>query len=252
MVSIITACRNSEKTIEQTIRSVLGQTYPDIEYIVIDGGSTDSTPEIIKKYGGRIAKWVSEPDEGVYDAMNKGIMLSTGDILQFLNSGDFLYNETIIENMVKKFSDENIFGVYGNVEVLNDYRKKKITRGCRITFNKLLFRHICHQALFVRRSLFDEFGMFSTSFELAADHDFIIRAIKKYQDNFMYVNEIIAVYRDGGMSCKRMDAMKMEELKIISSNYNPALFLIGSAVAAFVVLRYKIPQLLKLKSASFE
>ena len=251
-VSIITACLNAENTIEQTIQSVTDQTYPSIEYIIIDGDSTDGTLDIIKKYEDRIAKWISEPDSGVYDGMNKGIIHSTGDILCFLNSGDLLYDKDVIKNVVDRFSDNNVYGVYGNVEVLNDYREDKFVRGCKVTPNKLLYRHICHQALFVRRFLFNEIGMYSTSFKLASDHEFIVKSIKKYPDRFIYVDEIFAIYRDGGMSCKMMDKMKLEELKILSSNYNIVQFLFGAAVCAYVVLRYKIPQILKIKSASFE
>lgn len=252
VVSIITACLNADNTIEQTIQSVIEQTYPNIEYIIIDGGSNDGTLNIIKKYEGRIAKWICEPDSGVYDGMNKGITHSTGDILCFLNSGDLLYDKDVIKNVMDRFSDNNVYGVYGNVEVLNDYRKDKLVRGCKVTPNKLLYRHICHQALFVRRFLFDEIGMYSTSFKLASDHEFIIKSIQKYPDKFIYVDEIFAIYRDGGMSCKMMDKMKLEELKILSSNYNIVQFLFGAAICAYVVLKYKIPQMLKMKSASFE
>ncbi len=252
VVSIITACLNAENTIEQTIQSVIKQTYPKIEYIIIDGNSTDGTLDIIKKYEDHIAKWISEPDSGVYDGMNKGIIHSTGDILCFLNSGDLLYDKDTINNVVDRFSNKNVYGVYGNVEVLNDYRKDKLIRGCKVTPNKLLYRHICHQALFVRRFLFDEIGMFSTAFKLASDHEFIIKSIKKYPDKFVYVDEIFAKYRDGGMSCKMMNKMKLEELKILSTNYNIPQFLFGAVVCAYVVLRYKIPQMLKMKSASFE
>ena len=252
IVSIITACLNAENTIEQTIQSVVEQTYSNIEYFIIDGGSTDGTLNLIKKYENHIAKWISEPDSGVYDGMNKGIIHSTGNILCFLNSGDLLYDKDVIKNVVDRFLDNNVYGVYGNVEVLNDYRKDKLVRGCKVTPNKLLYRHICHQALFVRRFLFYEVGMYSTSFRLASDHEFIIKSIKKYPDKFVYVDEIFAKYRDGGMSCKMMDKMKLEELKILSSNYNIIQFLFGAVVCVYVVLKYKIPQMLKMKSASFE
>jgi glycosyltransferase involved in cell wall biosynthesis len=246
-VSIITGCLNSEQTIERTINSVIDQTYPNIEYIIIDGGSTDKTQDIIKKYEDRIAKWISEPDRGVYDAMNKGIVHSTGDILYFLNAGDYLYNTKIIEQVVDRFADESVVAVYGNVEVLNDSGKKKGIRGCEVTHNNLLYRRICHQALFVRRVLFDEIGLYSDEFKFSADHDFIVRAIKKKQDKFLYINETIAKYRDGGMSCKMMEKTKLEDLKIISSNYNIAQFLFGSGVCAYVILKYKIPQILQRK-----
>lgn len=246
VVSIITVCLNSEKYIEKTIQCVIGQTYPNIEYIIIDGGSTDKTLEIVKKYDDRIAKLVSEPDSGIYDAMNKGIINSTGEIINFLNSGDYLHNKDTIEKVVNAFSDRSIVGVYGNVEILNDSGNKKI-RGCKVTFNNLLYRRICHQALFVRRALFDEFGLFSTAFKYSADHEFIVKSIKSYQNKFIYLDTIVAKYRDGGMSCKMMERTKIEDLKIISSNYNAFQFLLGAACCMFVILKYKLPEILKLK-----
>ena len=247
MVSVITACLNSERDIEQTIRSVIDQTYPNIEYVIIDGGSTDKTVDIIKKYEDHIAKWISEPDRGVYDAMNKGIIHSTGDILYFLNSGDHLYSNNVIKNVVNNFLNGSIVGVYGNVEVISKH--KKSVRGCKVTYNNLLYRRVCHQALFVRRSLFDEFGRFSTELKFSADHEFVVKSIKRYPDGFLYVDEVIATYKDGGMSCKMMERTKIDDLKILSSNYDIIRFLFGAVVCVFVILKYKIPQILQLKSA---
>ncbi|AEH61486.1 glycosyl transferase family 2 [Methanosalsum zhilinae DSM 4017] len=244
VVSVITACLNSDQYIEDTIESVIKQTYPNIEYVIIDGGSTDNTLNIIKKYDNQIANWISEPDNGVYDAMNKGIVHSTGEIIYFLNAGDYLYDNEIIEKIVNEFLDESVLAVYGNVEVINYEKNKKSIRGCKVTYNNLLYRRVCHQALFVRRSLFDEMGLFSTSFKLSSDHEFIIKCIKKYSDNFLYLDKIIAKYRDDGMSCKMMEKTKIEDLKIISSNYNIFKFLLGSAVCGYVILKYKIPQVL--------
>ena len=252
VVSIITACLNAENTIEQTILSVINQTYPNIEYVIIDGNSTDGTLDIVKKYEDHIAKWISEPDTGVYDGMNKGIIHTTGDILYFLNAGDHLYNNGIIEEVVNKFADGDIVAVYGNVEVLNEHSKKTIVRGTRVTHNNLLYRRVCHQALFVRRELFEEFGNFVTTLKFSADHEFIVKAIKRYPNKFLYVNETIARYQDGGMSCKMMERTKIEDLKIISSNYNIIQFLFGAMVCAYVILKYKIPQILKMKSAHID
>ena len=252
VVSIITACLNAEDTIEQTIQSVIDQTYPKIEYVIIDGNSTDGTLDIIRKYKDHITKWISEPDTGVYDGMNKGIAHSTGDILYFLNSGDHLYNNGIIEEVVNKFADGDTVAVYGNVEVVNEHSKKTVVRGTRVTHNNLLYRRVCHQALFVKRELFEEFGDFVASLKYSADHEFIVKAIKKYPDRFLYVNETIARYQDGGMSCKMMEKTKMDDLKIISSNYNIVQFLFGAVVCAYVILKYKIPQILKMKSAHID
>lgn len=243
LVSVITACFNSEQYIEETILSVLGQTYPNIEYIIIDGGSKDSTLEIIKKYGDRVSKLISEPDEGVYDAMNKGITNSTGEIIYFLNSGDHLHDENTIEKVVNGFSDTSIVAVYGNVQMIGEQGQKKHTRGCKVTHNSLLYRRICHQALFVKKRLFEEIGFFSTKYRLSADHEFIVKAIKKYPDGFLYLDETLAEYMDGGMSCKMMTMTKLEDLNIISSNYNKVQYLFGAAICALVTLKYKIKAL---------
>jgi len=252
VISIITACLNSEEHLEETIASVVRQTYPHIEYVLVDGGSTDATPEIIKKYGENIAVSICERDNGVYDAMNKGIRHSTGDVIYFLNAGDSLYDATTIADIAARFYDEDIYAVYGNVEVINDWKREREIRGCRVTFNNLLYRRICHQALFVRRALFEEMGLFSPEFKLSADHDFIVRCIKKYPEHFFYEDRIVALYRDGGMSCKGMERTKMEDLKIISRNYSTLQSVFGAAICGYVVLKYKIPQILHIKSANFE
>lgn len=251
VISIITACFNSEKYIEQTIQSVISQTYPNIEYIIIDGGSNDKTLDIIKKYNDKITKWLSEPDNGVYDAMNKGILISTGEIIQFLNSGDCLQSKDTIEKVAEAFSDKSILGVYGNVEIFNDSRKKTLIRGCKVTYKSLLYRRICHQALFVRRFLFNEIGLFSTTFKYSSDHEFIVKSIKRYPGNFLYLNMILAKYRQGGMSCKMMERTKIEDLKIISANYNWIQLLFGAVICAFVILKYKIPQILKIEKYTY-
>ncbi len=225
---------------EQTIQSVINQTYTNIEYIIIDGGSTDKTLDIIKKHGDKLAKWVSGPDKGIYDAMNKAVQISTGDIIYFLNAGDYLINNKIIEKIAEIFSDNSIVGVYGNVELIKDRMEGKIIRGRKLAYNDLLFWRICHQGLFVRRFLFEEIGLFSLSLKFSADHEFIVRSMKKYSNNFIYLNEIIAGYREGGMSQKKMTKTKMEDLKIISANYNRLQFLLGAACCGFVMVKYKM------------
>jgi glycosyltransferase involved in cell wall biosynthesis len=200
----------------------------------------------IQKYESHISKWISEPDSGVYDAMNKGILHSTGDILYFLNAGDILYGNKTIEKIIEKFSDNLIMGIYGNVEIINQQGTKKSTRGCKVTINSLLYRRICHQALFVRRILFDQVGTYSLSLKFSADHEFIVKSLKKYPSGFLYVNEIIAKYRDEGMSWKMMEKTKFDDLKIISSNYNTIHFLFGAAVCALVILKYKVPRILSI------
>lgn len=244
VVTIITVCFNSEEYIEETILSVLGQTYSNIEYIIVDGKSTDGTLSIIQKYEESISKLISESDEGIYDAMNKGIANSTGEIIYFLNSGDHLHDKNTIERVVNRFSDRSVVAVYGNVQMIGEQGQKKYTRGCKVTYNSLLYRRICHQALFVKRKLFDEIGYFSTEYRLSADHEFIVKAIKKYPDGLLYLNETLAEYRDGGMSCKMMTKTKMEDLNIISSNYKKVQYIFGAAICAIVILKYNLKALI--------
>ena len=118
-ISVVTVCYNAADSIEQTMLSVLGQSYPDIEYIVIDGGSTDGTVDIIKKYTDRLAYWVSEPDKGIYDAMNKGIAAATGSYINFMNSGDSFYDNRVVEAVVPYLSSDMEAVIYGNAAICN-------------------------------------------------------------------------------------------------------------------------------------
>ncbi|WP_246275903.1 glycosyltransferase family 2 protein [Methanolobus zinderi] len=237
---MITACFNSEQFIEETIQSVLDQSYPDIEYIIVDGRSSDGTMEIVKRYEDSISKIISEPDEGVYDAMNKGIQNSTGDIIYFLNSGDHLHSKDTISNVIEMFSDDSVVTVYGNVRMIGQDGQKKNVRGCRVTLNSLLYRRICHQALFVRKELFDELGLFSLELKLSADHEFIVRAFKKYPHGLIYMDKTLAEYRDDGMSCRQMTRTKIEDLGIIAKNYDRIHHLFGAIICGIVILKYKI------------
>jgi len=252
-VSIITTCRNAEDVIEDTIISVLNQTYPNIEYVVIDAASTDKTNEIISKYKDKIDIYINEPDKGIFYGMNKGIVYSSGDIIFFLNAGDTFYDNNVVGNAISYIGFDNKYlGIYGNVKVLNPYRKKDVIRGCKVSFNKLLYRHIHHQSLFVKRELLKEMNSFDTRYKYAADHNFIVKSIKKYPDKFYYTNQIISIYRDGGESCKNMHLMKLEDLHIIAINYDYFRYIFGAIVCGVVVLMYKIPQILKLKYATFK
>jgi len=196
--------------------------------------------EIVNSYEDRISKIISEPDEGVYDAMNKGIRNSTGNIIYFLNSGDHLHSQETIHKVVERFSDDSVAAVYGNVRMIGQEGQKKNVRGCKVTMNTLLYRRICHQALFVRKKLFDELGLFSLKFKLSADHEFIVRALKKYPDGLIYMDETLAEYRDDGMSCRQMTRTKIEDLGIISENYDRIYHLFGAVICGIVILKYRI------------
>lgn len=202
-VSLITVCYNSEVTIRDTFDSVRSQTYSNIEYIVIDGNSFDRTMDIINCEHDVIDVLVSESDKGLYDAMNKGIELATGDVVGILNSDDVLMNESAIDNIVKAFSP-NIDGVYGDVVFCKQDDLNSITRfySSRPANYSNLKRGImpAHPSLYLRRECFTELGVYSLDYKIAADFDFIVRlcSSKKYQ--LKYLSQPLVKMREGGVS----------------------------------------------------
>ena len=172
-ITIITVCKNAQDTIEQTIKSVISQTYNNIEYLIIDGKSTDKTLDIVNKYKNKIDIIISDPDEGIYYAMNKGIEKSSGDIIYFLNSGDLLFNKTTISNVVKLFKKRNSDILYGDVLLYNkDGLEGPIVKQHKNVNRFYLARDgIYHQAMFVKRNLFKKYGNFNIRFKLQADYE---------------------------------------------------------------------------------
>src|SRR5690606_19468930 len=178
-LSVITVVYNNVRDIERTLKSVIGQTYPHIEYLVIDGNSTDGTVAVIKQYAERIAYWVSEPDNGIYDAMNKGLQRATGDYVLFMNSGDEIYAQDTVEQVFGSAPDADIY--YGETEMYNENWESLGLRRHAIPaqFNWRSFRfgmNISHQAIYIRRSIA---GFYDPRYQLSADIDWIIRAAKK-------------------------------------------------------------------------
>lgn len=202
-ISIITVCYNSEKTIEETIRSVVKQTYQNIEYIIIDGASNDKTLEIIEKYKNKIAVFISEKDSGIYNAMNKGIEHSTGDILYFLNANDYLFDKNVIADIVEKFNktkDASI--VYGALATINEdntlYTESKVE-----DIDKIFFMNgncICHQCIFYKRILFSELGLYDESYKITADYDFNVKALVKNKFKYSTIDRTIVKFTLGGYS----------------------------------------------------
>lgn len=197
-VSIITVSYNAVQTIEETIQSVICQTYPNIEYIIIDGGSTDGTVEIIKKYKDKIAYWVSEPDNGIYNAMNKGIQMATGDLIGIINSDDW-YEADAVESVVEQYQKSNGMCILsGNMNLTR--RNKNFIR---VQHNKDVSSCICdlmpinHPATFVPKCIYEKIGLFDTKFKLSADYDFIFRAFIS-GITFIFVDKVIVNMRLGG------------------------------------------------------
>ncbi len=211
-VSVITVVFNGAGTIEQTIKSVLGQTYKNIEYIIIDGDSTDGTQEIVEKYGESIACFVSEKDNGLYDAMNKGISYATGDIIGIINSDDY-YAVDAVEHVVKYFEQHEVGVVYGKCVMLQ-------RNGTRYVCGKRSLEELWytmdptpHPTIFVKSSVYRNYGMFDTKYKLAADYDLILRLFGRNVE-FGFVDEVIAFFRNDGLSFKR-ENISIEETRDI-------------------------------------
>ncbi len=228
-VSIITVCFNSEKTIENSIQSVLNQTYSNIEYIIIDGGSTDHTIDIIHKYTSHISKFISEPDKGIYDAMNKGLKLATGDIVAILNSDDFYIDISIIDSVVSYFKSNSTDSVYGDIIYVNKENVKKTVRYWKSKKFKLgSFQfgwHPPHPTFFVKNEVYKKYGYFNLEFQLAADFELMLRFIEKYKIATAYIPKAFVKMRTGGASNKSLKnifnqnvecyrAFKINELKV--------------------------------------
>ena len=177
-ISIITVVWNNAKTIKDAINSVLNQSYKDIEYIVIDGSSTDGTIEIVQSYGDKI-KFISEKDNGLYDAMNKGIRMATGDVVGILNSDDFYASDKILQIVADEFLKGNIDSVYANLEYIDANDPKRVIRYWRSKkYQEGLFRsgwHPAHPTFFVKKEIYEKYGVFDLSFKIAADYELMLR-----------------------------------------------------------------------------
>lgn len=182
-VSIITVCFNSEKTIEDTLKSIQSQTYSNIEYIVVDGLSKDQTNNIVKKYGDIVSKHISEKDNGLYDAMNKGISLASGDIIGILNSDDVLANECVIEKIVAGFNSKKVDAVYSDLIYVSEHDLSKPTRlYSSKVFSKRLIRlgiMLPHPTFYVRKKCYETLGLYKTDYRVAADFELLTRFISK-------------------------------------------------------------------------
>lgn len=202
LVSVITVCYNSREHIAEAMESVLAQSYGSIEYIVVDGGSTDGTVDIVRSYGDRFAgrlRWVSEPDDGIYDAMNKGIALSTGELVGLLNSDD-AYPPDAIERIVGAFRAEPDAGaVFGDVEVIaQDGSPLRTEVAFTPEPDSLPLRMpMCHQSLFVARRVYRELGGFDTSYRILADYEHVLRMLRA-GERFVHVPGVVARFRQGG------------------------------------------------------
>lgn len=199
LVTVVTICYNSEATIRKTIESVLHQTYKHIEYIIIDGNSKDKTLPIIREFEesfGERLRLVSEPDQGIYDAMNKGIRLARGELIGILNSDDY-YDEDAVEKIINSWDRKGMQILYGLMRTLKDGKEYSVS----MLSHRFLDEHmIWHPACFVTRDVYEKIGLFDTGYRSVADYDFMLRARDSGNVRFVPVYAVIANYSEGGMS----------------------------------------------------
>jgi glycosyltransferase len=218
-ISIITVVRNGKRFVGQTIKSVLGQRYDNIEYIVIDGGSTDGTVDIIRSHEAGIAKWVTEKDGGIADAFNKGFSFSTGSYLLFLNADDALANPEVIEIAAKQIVENDFPAfLYGDCDVLDRNSGRVLYRACiDISRKKLLRGHMIPQpSLFVRRSYFEKHGVFDLHFKIAMDYEWLIRG--GLTERIIHVPTLVTNVRDGGISTLDRQRVVEEVISALKKN----------------------------------
>jgi len=218
-ISIITVCYNSAKTIGCTFRSVREQTFGEIEHIVIDGGSSDSTLDVVSTEGPHVSILISEKDSGIYDAMNKGIANATGEIIGFINADDFYASLDVLSKVASVFEDLNVDACYGDLcYVLQDDASTVVRywKSCR--FNPGAFEvGWCppHPTFFVRRELYDSFGGFDLSYKIAADFELMMRFLEVYQIRAKYIPEVLVKMRMGGMSNQSLSNIVKQNKEIL-------------------------------------
>ena len=203
-VTIITACYNREKTIAQAIESVLGQDYPNIEYIIVDGASRDHTMDVVRLYGTSVSKVISERDSGMYEAINKGIKAATGDIVGLLHSDDFLINNHIVSDIVERFSKTSADMVFGNGLFVDSQQTDKVVRDWRsgnYSPWKVRFGWLpLHPTVYLKRSVIEKHGLYNESYRIASDSDFLLRYLWKKDLRVEYLNQYVLKMRMGGLS----------------------------------------------------
>ena len=209
-ISIITATYNSEAHIADCVRSVNSQTYDNIEHIIIDGASKDNTVKIIEETPNRVAKIVSEPDKGIYDAMNKGIRMATGDVIGILNSDDFFTSDDVIETVVDAFNNNDIDALYGDVHFVNPNDLNKCVRYySSAIFKPPLFRFgfmPAHPSFYMKRECYEKHGLYALDYKIASDYDLLIRYLYTERISYKYLKKDFVTMRTGGVSTENFNS----------------------------------------------
>lgn len=250
-VSIITSCFNRESTIRETIESVLAQDYKNIEYIIVDGASTDKTIQIINEYRDKVSIIISEPDKGMYEAINKGIRTASGDVVGLLHSDDKLFSPIIISSIVKRFEQTGSDLIYGNGMFVNPIKKQQVIRDWKsgiYTKNKIKRGWLpLHPTVYIKASCFNILGLYNEDYKIAADSDFLIRCLYKENLSVSYLNEYIVCMRMGGASTsfKKTRQKWKEDIQLYRSHgFSPYIVVIQkiiSKIPQFINARFNSP-----------
>ena len=250
--SIITVVYNNRDTVRDAIQSVLGQDHPDLEYIIVDGGSTDGTVEVVKTFGSQIDTFISEPDRGMYDAMNKGIAMATGDFIGILNSDDFYESNKIISQVARVLSNEELDSVYGDLVYVNGKDTDTIVRYWRAgEYHEGIFLQGWmppHPTFFAKKRVYDHLGDFKVDMGSAADYELMLRFMHRFGISTRYIPETLVRMRVGGQSNatfgNRIKATKSDREAWKSSGLRPYFYTLWMKPIR------KIPQYLKKVSGS--
>lgn len=249
-ISIITALFNAEETVEEAIRSIRAQTYHSIEHVIIDGGSTDRSLEIVTRHASPGMKIISETDHGLYDALNKGIALSTGDIIGFVHGDDFLGKTNAIRKIAHAFTEQQVAAVYGDLEYISRTNPRQITRVWTAgQFAQAKLKHGWmppHPTFYARRSVYEEFGTFDTRFQVSGDYDFLLRFLSRTRGTVTYLPDSFYKMRSGGVSStKQFRKMQEDYLAIRRNNIGGLPTLMGKSFS-------KIPQFFRFRKSGIE
>lgn len=249
-ISIITVCYNSEKNIASTIESVLNQNYQNLEYILIDGSSSDSTVDIIRTYEttfkekGIEYKWVSEKDFGIYDAMNKGEKISSGQWLSFMNSGDRYYDENVIKNIFGEVIQEDMGIIFGDIQLVYSINKK-VKKQNRVNKNYFLLNMINHQSMFIKKDAYEKVNGYDIFYKYCADKDLVMKIL--FEENYLmkYLDIMVAEYDMLGVSSKNFLKVWQENRRIVIKYYPMYLILFKDSINCLRYIKKRLKGELK-------
>lgn len=246
-ISLITVTYNSEKYLSQCIESVQSQTYKNIEHIIVDGRSTDNTVSIIKSYESVISRWISEPDRGMYDAINKGIAMATGEVIGLLNSDDMLYSDDVIEKIVKTFEEKNVDSIYGDLQYVDQEITSRVFRTWKgKTYDRNLFKMGWmpgHPTFYIKKEMIDKYGGYENHYFTAADYEFMARYLFKHKISSYYLPKLIVKMRRGGASNKNINQRfraNRRDYLAMKNNHIPLPFIVSILKPLSKVHQYSI------------